>query len=319
MADYNVNMKQWNGTSFDNVLPLAYNAKQLEGQSLAEVKQWVKDNGLMLYTGSYMGTGTYGESNPTILTFPFEPIIIFMPAYMTSDSRGWDIIQTNMVGESYGGFYNTFASGVCFIKSSTDRKTFSLCSTENPNYQYNIGSRTYYYAAIGGYDMGGVQTEWIITRSGNWTVPRTGRYMIELYGGGGGAWNNPYNEFFSYQGGSSCQTYDSVMLTKGDTINVSIGVGGGYSNDPGLAPNPLDSTGTTFGSYSVAGGGRATGSSGGAAAGNKGTVGGSKKATNPSSGKFGNLYGYGGFGEIISGNTGSNGGPGAVYLKYLGG
>lgn len=37
MADYNVNMKQWNGTSFDNVLPLAYNAKQLEGQSLDEV------------------------------------------------------------------------------------------------------------------------------------------------------------------------------------------------------------------------------------------------------------------------------------------
>ena len=37
MADYNVNMKQWNGTSFDNVLPLAYNAKQLEGQSLADV------------------------------------------------------------------------------------------------------------------------------------------------------------------------------------------------------------------------------------------------------------------------------------------
>lgn len=33
MADYNVNMKQWNGTSFDNVLPLAYNAKQLEGKT----------------------------------------------------------------------------------------------------------------------------------------------------------------------------------------------------------------------------------------------------------------------------------------------
>ena len=36
MADYNVNMKQWNGTSFDNVLPLAYNAKQLGGTTLAE-------------------------------------------------------------------------------------------------------------------------------------------------------------------------------------------------------------------------------------------------------------------------------------------
>ena len=64
MADYNVNMKQWNGTSFDNVLPLAYNAKQLEGQSLAEIKQWVHDNGLLLYTGQYIGTGAYGSSNP---------------------------------------------------------------------------------------------------------------------------------------------------------------------------------------------------------------------------------------------------------------
>lgn len=320
MADYNVNMKQWNGTSFDNVLPLAYNSKQLEGQSLAEVKQWVQDNGLLLCTGSYMGTGTYGESNPTTLTFPFHPIIIFMPAYMTDENRGWDIIQTNMVKESYGGFYNTFASGMCFIRSSIDGKTFSLCSTQNPNYQYNIGGQTYYYAAIGGYDRG-VVTEWIITSSGTWTAPKTGRYYIELYGGGGGAWNNPYNEFFSYQGGSSCQTYDSVMLTRGNTINVSIGVGGGYSNSPETAPTPLDSTGTTFGSYSVAGGGRATGSSGGAAAGNKGTVGtagGANIATNPSSGKFGNLYGYGGFGTIFGQNTGSNGGPGAVYLKYLG-
>ena len=108
------------------------------------------------------------------------------------------------------------------------------------------------------------------------------------------------------------------MLTEGNTINVSIGVGGGYSNYTEPAPNPLDSTGTTFGSYSVAGGGRATNSSGGAAAGNKGTVGGNQAATNPSSGKFGNLYGYGGFGGTGSPNNGSNGGPGAVYLKYLG-
>lgn len=146
-------------------------------------------------------------------------------------------------------------------------------------------------------------------------MPKTGKYYLELYGGGGGAWNNPYNDFFSCQGGSSCQTYDSVMLTKGSTINVSIGVGGGYSKSTAPAPNPLNSTGTTFGSYSVAGGGRATSSSGGAAAGNKGTVGGNKGATNPSSGKFGNVYGYGGFGTT---STGSNGGHGAVYLKYLG-
>ena len=33
MADYNVNMKQWNATSFDHVLPLAYNALALNGKT----------------------------------------------------------------------------------------------------------------------------------------------------------------------------------------------------------------------------------------------------------------------------------------------
>lgn len=27
----------------------------------------------------------------------------------------------------------------------------------------------------------------MITSSGSWTVPKTGRYMLELYGGGGGS------------------------------------------------------------------------------------------------------------------------------------
>lgn len=40
MADYNVNMKQWNGSSFDNVLPLSYNAKQLEGKSYNDIIQY---------------------------------------------------------------------------------------------------------------------------------------------------------------------------------------------------------------------------------------------------------------------------------------
>ena len=43
MADYNVNMKQWIGTSFDNVLPLAYNAKQLEGKSYNDIIQYAQN------------------------------------------------------------------------------------------------------------------------------------------------------------------------------------------------------------------------------------------------------------------------------------
>lgn len=40
MADYNVNMKKFNGTDYDNLLPLAYNAlnsQQLVGKTFDEI------------------------------------------------------------------------------------------------------------------------------------------------------------------------------------------------------------------------------------------------------------------------------------------
>ena len=165
MADYNVNMKQWNGTSFDNVLPLAYNAKQLGGQSLAEVKQWVQDNGLLLYTGQYTGTGTYGQSNPTVLTFPFEPIIWIPPLWHEKNQyydRWWfgKPILTSALSTSWESLMRVFAiendaynSVAC--KMSTDRKQISFYNSSNAAYQSNDSGVTYYYAAIGGYDIGG--------------------------------------------------------------------------------------------------------------------------------------------------------------------
>lgn len=152
MADYNVNMKQWNGTSFDNVLPLAYNAKQLEGQSLAEVKQWVQDNGLLLYTGQYTGTGTYGSRNPTSITFPFEPIILFMPVDPQNNSPSIPF-PTNALTESYKVF-SLYSRNDVSIKVSSNRKSI-LFYGEDRYKQFNVSGTTYYFAAIGGYDMGG--------------------------------------------------------------------------------------------------------------------------------------------------------------------
>lgn len=67
MADYNVNMKQWNGTSFDNVLPLAYNALALNGKnmwdiasSIFEIVNWVGD-------GASEHTKSFTASNPDII------------------------------------------------------------------------------------------------------------------------------------------------------------------------------------------------------------------------------------------------------------
>ena len=157
MADYNVNMKQWNGTSFDNVLPLAYNAKQLEGQSLAEVKQWVQDNGLLLYTGQYIGTGTAGSSSPTSVTFPFEPILFVIPqAYQEYGPMFTNIVNARALNTSFSPGNWLGEAQNDSMKISSDRKTFYwYASNSNPLQQRNYSGLTYYFAAIGGYDIGG--------------------------------------------------------------------------------------------------------------------------------------------------------------------
>lgn len=149
-------------------------------------------------------------------------------------------------------------------------------------------------------------TEWTITQSGTWTVPRTGRYYIELYGGGGAGAST------GYPGGASCQSYDSISLAKGQSFSVIVGAAGyAYS---GTVENGGS---TTFGSYSVNG---ATSSTGwgnfGKGAGNKGVTPTSETDYVYSTGTQGKYYGYG----LGGGASGYNGyaGPGAVYLKYLG-
>lgn len=331
MADYNVNMKQWNGTSFDNVLPLAYNAKQLGGQSLAEVKQWVQDNNLLLYTGQYTGTGTYGVSNPVSIQFPFEPKLFIFPISQNEDYPISTPLDTGYLTTSYkqvGRVSNVSSrgavSGYCLMArfSNTQRTELQIYSTSSAINQSNKSSIVYYFAAIGGYDMGG-QTEWIITESGNFIVPRTGRYMLELYGGGGGVSNSDsIREGRAVQGGSSCQRYDSISLTAGDSIPITIGIRGTYTLDG----TTRDATGTSFGTYSVDGGGTGDGrtATGGSGSGNLGTSGSvvdysTTNKFNNNNGTFGSLYGVGGWGgRSYSSSGGKSGTDGAVYLKYLG-
>lgn len=167
MADYNVNMKQWNGTSFDNVLPLAYNAKQLGGQSLEEVKQWVQDNNLLLYTGQYTGTGTHGATNPNSVTIPFSPILFIAPYSRARTQYGksegyWQqgvmvVAGTSVDNKTYNRITLGTSSHEVFIYLDADGKTIKFYSGDNGAQQNNKGT-IYKFAAIGGHDMG-VATE----------------------------------------------------------------------------------------------------------------------------------------------------------------
>ena len=90
MADYNVQMKQYNGTSFDNILPYASQALTLAGGGGAtEIIAQARAGLSQIATGSYVGTGTQGiASNPIILSIGFKPQVLILTKIDTIQSDG---------------------------------------------------------------------------------------------------------------------------------------------------------------------------------------------------------------------------------------
>lgn len=77
-------MKKFNGTDYDGLLPLAYNAlnsQQLDGKTFNQIQN-LFDSEItkrpLIATGTYIGTGTYGQNSPTIINCGFKPKLIFI-------------------------------------------------------------------------------------------------------------------------------------------------------------------------------------------------------------------------------------------------
>ena len=123
--------------------------------------------------------------------------------------------------------------------------------------------------------------------------------LVAMIWGGGG---NRSVDSATRSGGASCQHYDSITLTKKDSVSVVIG---DYNN-----------ASTSFGPYSVMNGGSANAYSPGTGTGNKG-----KNGSNyPFGVKDQNTYGTGTLSQQYGWGAGwdAEPGPRAVYLKYLG-
>lgn len=264
----------------------------------------------MLYVqkGQYTGTGTYGSSSPNSLTFDFYPEILLVnntiawqsPLYLT------------------GGLLNEYSTYSALNRAvfSLDNKTLSWYGNTS-EFQLNGIRQNYTWIALGQIELDPKNYRIVLTKSGTYTVPFTGNYYLELHGGGG-AWENytPTIDETMYGGGSG-NKWDSITLTKGAQITVSIGkapiiqqtMQGSYAYNS-VVQQP---TGTTFGNYSVAHGGNATYSNKyGSGVGNIGT-----SASYNNLGYGGGLVGYNlGFG--IGAANSQDGTQGCVYLEYLG-
>lgn len=181
----NITMKQFNGTDYDTLYPKTiasqipdvysksetYPKTRLYTQSQLYTKSQIDSminsinsalNGkARIQTGSYVGTGTYGASNPCSLTFDFVPKLFWVPAVKFSTSTAKSIIKTaqyyayntdlgllyitgtDQCGYSGGqeNYLNTFVLNEKTLKWYTDGN--------NGSYQYNTTNYTYYWIALG--------------------------------------------------------------------------------------------------------------------------------------------------------------------------
>ena len=273
----------------------------------AATKGYVDSNYMKLVVGSYAGTGTYGKKEQTTVTFPFPIKFFVFPHGSVSSIEASTIAFMDQIPTDFPTRANVTAAGyVLYVKKSADNKSLTWYNTDAANKQLNASGTTYYYLC-GGYNDEALPKDQIITQSGTFTVEKTGKYYIELYGGGGAAYLRKAT------GGSSCQSYNEVQLTAGEAINVVIGAANGGT--------------TTFGSYSVAGGGNASANAGGTGSGNLGRNGTFSDTPvqelyqkNISDGTYGSEYGYGGYSRLSEDNVTYvtvPGGSGAVYIHYL--
>ena len=101
-------------------------------------------------TGSYVGTGTYGETNPNSLTFGFEPKVViitktgtYTSGYVFALMRGIEQISTISASSTTAiSYFSWNGNTVSWYNSNSNASTAR-------SYQLNENNVRYYYFALG--------------------------------------------------------------------------------------------------------------------------------------------------------------------------
>lgn len=144
-------------------------AKFLDESGLATLWSLIGDKHAKIATGTYSGTGTYGESNPVSLTFSFEPKVLFISsAAAVTDTKyrssallyctDADSLQTNFYYKSQWnkGVYSweVYAADdnsgmIALMRVQRSGNTVSFYNGSNEHAQLNSSGVTWRYVAIG--------------------------------------------------------------------------------------------------------------------------------------------------------------------------
>lgn len=103
-------------------------------------------NAVKIETGSYVGSGTYGASNPNVLNLNLEPKIIFLHSGTVGASNNVPMYYILYTGAASfpgvnGGAYN-------YLTWAGNTVSW-YCDQSNASYQFNNSGSTYHYIAIG--------------------------------------------------------------------------------------------------------------------------------------------------------------------------
>ena len=144
-------LKLAGGTMLGNLLLNADPTSALQ----AVTKRYVDNNFAKIQTGSYTGTGTYGQSNPCSLTFNFTPKVV-----MIVPTEVYDLGSVDTVGTLWGAgiAINGQTKGFFAISDFSGGKTYCTISwsgakifwhSTNDTYQLNRSDKKYYWVAFG--------------------------------------------------------------------------------------------------------------------------------------------------------------------------
>lgn len=102
-----------------------------------------------VYSGSYVGTGTSGQNNPTTLTFPFEPKIVFIARETTRSAGGSLGTITPMIRGVQRSIVGINGSSINIAYLTWDNNSLSFYANGGADTSLNESGITYHYVAIG--------------------------------------------------------------------------------------------------------------------------------------------------------------------------
>ena len=185
MADYNVQMKQYNGTSFDNILPYASQALTLAGGgSATEIISQARAGLSQIATGSYVGNGQISLS----INIGFKPKFVMVRSKVTGLNKSQSRLRDayiNVLGSYENGgivsgktnvpeamfwvegitkftvislykdqlYHNVYqkwnVTNTSFNVSVSVSDEFYIDNEKNPKYMCNVSGTNYTYIAFG--------------------------------------------------------------------------------------------------------------------------------------------------------------------------